>query len=107
MSVPVDVMLIPDISEEPNLAFWHKHRYAQSMDRSVAKPLIIEATPSIQPVEVFFIGYPSEEIEIADLKVRKELAVVVVAAIVGVEQPVKVGIRMDEFGVGVDERAGS
>lgn len=99
-------MLITDISEKPNLTLRHKHRHAQRMDRRISKPLVIKASSPVQPIEVFFICHAAEEIQIPDLEVGEELAVVVVAAVVGVKQPIEIGVWVDEFRVGVDEGAG-
>jgi hypothetical protein len=43
------------------------------------------------------------EIQISNLKVGEELAVVVIATVVGIQQPVKVGFWMYQLWVGVDE----
>lgn len=83
-SIPVDIMLIPDVSKEPNLTLWHKHGYTQGMDGRIAESLVVEASTAIEPVEIPLIRFAAEEIQIADLKVRKELTIVVVAGIMRV-----------------------
>lgn len=102
---PVDVVLVSNISEEPYLALRYEHGHTQSMYRRISKSLVVEAASSIQPVKVSFIRFAAEEVQIPNLEVREELAVVVVSAIVGVKQPVQVGIRMYQLWMGVDERA--
>lgn len=104
-AVPVDVVLVSNISEEPYLALRYEHGHTQSMYRRISKSLVVEAASSIQPVKVSFIRFAAEEVQIPNLEVREELAVVVVSAIVGVKQPVQVGIRMYQLWMGVDERA--
>lgn len=39
----INVMLITNISEEPDLALWCEHSHAQSMDRSITKAFVVEA----------------------------------------------------------------
>ena len=104
-TIPVDIMLIPDIPEEPDLALGHEHGHTQGMDRRIAKSFIVEAPASVQPVKVLFIRFASKEVEAADLEVGEELTVVIVTAIARVQQPVEVGVGMDKFGMGVDEGA--
>ena len=100
-------MLVPDISEEPDLTPRHKHGHTQRMDGRIPKALVIEATTSVQPIKVFLVCFSPEEIEIADFEVGEELTIVVVAAVAGVEEPVQIGVWVDEFGVGVYEGAGT
>ena len=106
-TLPIDVMLVSDISKEPYLALGYEHGHTQSMYRSVSKSLIIEASSSVQPVKVFLIRFAAEEVQVPNLEVREELAIVVISAIVGVKQPVQVGIRVYQLWMGVDERAGA
>lgn len=100
-------MLVSDISKEPYLALGHEHGHTQSMYRSISKSLIVKASSSIQPVKVSFIRFAAEEVQISNLKVGEELAIVVISAIVGVKQPVQVGIGVYQLWMGVDERAGA
>ena len=104
-TVPVDIMLIPNISEKPDLALGHEHGDAQGMDGSIAKSFIVEASASVQPIKVLLICFASKEVEAADLEVGEELTIVVVTAIARVKQPVEVGVGMDEFRMRVDEGA--
>ena len=106
-SSPVDIMLVPNISKEPNLALRDKHGHAQCMNGSIPESLVIEASSPIQPVKVFLIGNSSEEVQVANFKIREELAIVVISAIMRIEKPVEVGVRMDEVWVSVDERSSS
>ena len=96
-------MLIADIPEEPDLALGHEHGHAQGMDRSIAKSFIVEASASVQPIKVLLVCFASKEVEAANLEIGEELAIVVVAAIARVKQPVEVGVRVDEFRMRVDE----
>ena len=100
-------MLISYIPEEPYFALRHEHGNTQSMYWRISKSFIVEASTSIQPIEVSLIRLAAEKIKVTDLKVREELAVIVVSAIVGVKQPVQVGIRMYQLWMRVDERAGA
>lgn len=77
------------------------------MNRSISKSLVVETSASVQPVKVLLIGLPTEEVQIANFKVGKELAIVVVPIVVRIEQPVEVSIRMDELWVSIDEGAGT
>lgn len=104
---PVDVMLVSNIPKEPYLAFRHKHSHTQSVYRCISKSLVVEAPSSIQPVKISFVRFSAEEIQVPNLKVREELAIVVVSTIVGVKQPVQIGIRVYQLWMGVDERAGA
>lgn len=106
-TVPVNIMLIPDIPEEPNLALGYEHGHAQGMDRGIAKSFIVEASASVQPIKVLLVRFASKEVEAADLEVGEELTVVVVTTVARVKQPVKVGIGVDEFRMRVDEGAGA
>ena len=89
---PVDVMLVSDISEKPYLAFRHEHGNTQSMYRRITKSLVVKATSSVKPIKVSLIRFAAEEIETSNLEIREELAVVVVSAVVGIEQPVQVSV---------------
>ena len=100
-------MLVADIPKEPYLAFRYKHGHAERMNRCIPESLIVKSSTAIEPFEILLVRLPTEEIQISNLEVREELAVVVVAAIVGIEEPVEVGLGVDEFRVGVDEGAGT
>ena len=89
---PVDVMLVSDISKKPYLAFRHEHSNTQSMYGRITKSLVVEATSFVKPIKVSLIRFAAEEIETSNLEIREELAVVVVSAIVGIEQPVQVSV---------------
>jgi hypothetical protein len=107
LRLPVDIVLVSDIPKEPDLRFRNKHRNTQCMNRRISKSLIVETSTSVQPVKILLIGLPTEETQIADFEIGEELAIVVVTAVVRIEQPVEVGIRMDELRVSVDEGAGA
>lgn len=100
-------MLISYIPKEPYLALWHEHGHTQSMYWRISKSFVVEASSSIQPIKVSFIRLAAKEIKVSNLEVREELAIVVVSAIVGVKQPVQVGIRMYQLRMRIDERAGA
>ena len=76
------------------------------MDRRIPKSLIMETTVLVQPVEVFLILLRPEEPQIADFKIAEELTVVIFKACFWVEQPIKVGLRMYELGIGGDKVSG-
>ena len=81
-------MLISDISKEPYFALRHEHGHTQSMYWRISKSFVVEASSSIQPIKVSFICLAAKEVKVSNLKVREELAIVVVSAVVGVKQPV-------------------
>ena len=103
LNSPIDVMLVSNIPEEPNLVLWDKHCHAQRMYWSVAKPFIVEAPASIQPVKVLLIRLASKEIQVTDLEIRKKLAIIVVATVARIQKPIQVSVRMDQLRVGIDE----
>lgn len=103
--IPVDIVLVTNVPEEPDLVLGDEHGDAEGVDRGVSKALVIEATASVEPIEILLVGLAAEEVEVADLEVGEELAVVVITVVARVEQPVKVGFRMDELWVSVDEGA--
>ncbi len=102
-SSPVNVVLVAYIPEKPNLVFGHKHGNAQSMNGSIPEPFIVKSASSIQPIEVFFIGFATEVVEAANFKIGEELAIIVVPVIVRVKKPIEIGIGMDKFRMGIDE----
>ena len=104
---PVDIVLIAHVPKEPDLTLRHKHSNAQRMNRRVSKSLIIEPAAPVQPLEVFFVRFTPEEVQIPNLEIGEELAVIIVATVVGVQKPVEVSIRMNKFRVCVDEGAGA
>lgn len=81
-------MLIPHIPKKPNLPLRHKHSHTKRMNRRIPKPLIIKPSSLIQPIEIHFIRLSPEEVQISNLKIGEELAIVVITAVVGVEQPI-------------------
>lgn len=99
-------MLIPDIPKEPNLALGHKHGHTKRMNRRITEPLIIKPAPPIQPLEILFIRLTPKKAQITDLEIAKELAVVVVTAVVLVQKPVEIRLGVYEFRVRVDEAHG-
>lgn len=103
--IPVDIVLIANISEEPDLVFGHKHGNTQSMNRCIPKSFVVETAASIQPVKVFFVCLAAEEIEIADLEIGEELAVVVVSVVASIQQPVEVGFRVNQLWVSINKGA--
>ena len=100
-------MLIADVPEEPDLTLGNKHGHTQRVNRRITKSLIVEPSSPIQPVKVLLIGWLSEKFQATDLKVREELAVVVIAGIVRVQEPVEISVWVNELGVGVNEGAGT
>lgn len=100
-------MLVSNISEEPYLALRYEHSHTQSMYRRISKSLVVEASSPVQPIKVSLVRFAAEEVQVPNLEVGEKLAVIVVSAVVGVKQPVQVGIRMNQLGMGVDERAGA
>ena len=100
-------MLIPHIPEEPNLPLRHEHRHAKRMNRRISEPLVVKSTPAIQPLEILLVRLSPEEVEGSDLEIGKELAIIIIARIVVVEQPVEVRVRVDKLGMGVYEGAGA
>lgn len=107
MSAPVDVMLIPDVPEIPNLALGYEHGHTECVDGRVAETLVVETAAAVQPLEVLLIGLSAEESQVADLEIREELAVVVVPTVEGVQEPVEVRLGVDELRVRVDEAHGA
>ena len=99
-------MLIPDIPKKPSPPFRRKHSHAEGMDRRIAKPLIVEPALPIQKLEILLISLSSKEVQVSDLEIAEELAVVVDGARGGVEEPRDVGFRVDEVRVRGDEVLG-
>ena len=83
--MPVDIMLVANVPEEPDLAFRHKHCHTKCMYGSVSESLVVKATSSIQPVKVLLISLATEEVQVANLEIREELAIVVVSAVMRIE----------------------
>lgn len=67
------------------------------MDRRIPKPLIKEPPTPIQPIKVPRIRLPTKEIQIPNLKVTKELAVIIVPAIRRIEQPRQIRLWMNQL----------
>ena len=100
-------MLVSNIAEPPLLMFGQEHGHAEGMNGRVTKPFVVEAAGTVKPVEISLVALGAEEVEGTDLEVGEELAVIVIAAVLRVEQPIEVGVWVDEFRVGVDEGAGA
>ena len=100
-------MLVSYIPKEPYLVLRHKHGHAQSVYWRISKSLVVEASSSVQPIKVSFIRLTAKEVKVTNLEIREELAIIIVSAVVGVEQPVQVGIRMYQLWMRIDERAGA
>ena len=83
----VDIMLIPNISEKPDLLFLQEHGHTKRVYRCISKPLIKEATCSVKPIEVRFICFTSPEVERTYLKVGEELAIVIFTSCTRIEEP--------------------
>ncbi len=98
-------MLVSNVAEEPNLLLRRKHGHAECVDRSVTKAFVVEATAAVEPAEIALVGLASEEAQISNLKVREELAVIVVTAAVLVQQPLKVRLWVDQLRVCIDKGA--
>lgn len=101
--MPVDVVLVANVLEVPDLALGDEHGDAEGVDGCVAEALVVEPAAAIEPLEVFLVCLAAEEAEVADLEVGEELAVVVVAAIVRIQQPIEIRIRMHEVRMRVYE----
>ena len=71
----------------------------------ISKSLVVEASSPIQPIKVSFIRLTAKEIKVSNFEIREELAIVIVPAVVGVEQPVQIGIRVYQLWMRIDERA--
>ena len=67
--LPIYVMLVPNIPEEPDLALRYEHGHAECMYRCISKSLIIEASASIEPLEIHIICFSAKEIEVSNFKV--------------------------------------
>ena len=67
--IPVDIVLIANVSKEPDLALGYEHGHAQSVDRRITKSFVVKPAASVKPVEVFLIGFAPEVVEVANLKV--------------------------------------
>ena len=85
---PVYVVLIADISEVPHLSFRKKHSHTQGMYGCIPESLIEEAAAAVQPVEVLFVRLGPKEVQITNLEIREELAIIVVSTIVSIKQPI-------------------
>jgi hypothetical protein len=62
-------MLIPNITEKPDLAFWSKHTDAESVNGSVTESLVVEATGFVEVFKVFGVRLIAKEVEIPNFKV--------------------------------------
>lgn len=101
----IDIMLIAYILEKPYLLPRREHGHTKGMDGRVAEPFIVEPAPLIQVFKVLVVRFGAEEVEVADLKVGEELAVVVFACS-GVDEPGEVGARVEEVRERGDEGEG-
>ena len=105
-TMPGRIMLIADVPEEPDLVFARKERECKRVYRRVSVALVEEAAAAVQVGEEGGVGLGAEEVQARNLEVAEELAVVVFHARVRVEEPVDVGVRVDEMRVLGDEVAG-
>lgn len=103
--IPVNVMLIPNIAEEPDFILRHEHGDTQCVYWCVSEPLVVEATATIQPIEVLLVCLSAEEVQVTNFEIGEELTVVVVATVARIQEPVEVGLGVDQLWVGVDKRA--
>lgn len=99
----IDIMLIPNISKEPDLALRCEHSHAQSVHWRIPKAFVVETASFVQPVEVGFVSFATPEVEGADFEVGEELAVVVLVAVGGFEEPAEICFRVDKMGVSCGE----
>ena len=100
-TMPCNVMLVADIPEKPRLRFRQEHRGRKRVDGRVAETFVVEPAQGVEVLEVFLVGLAAEEVQVADLEVAEELAVVVVACVV--EQPVEICVWVEQVGVFEDE----
>lgn len=105
-TMPGRIMLIADVPEEPDLVFARKQRERKRVHRRVSVALVEEAAAAVEMGEEGGVGLGAEEVQARNLEVAEELAVVVFHARVRVEEPVDVGVRVDEMRVLGDEVAG-
>jgi len=93
-------MLIPNIAKIPHLVLAaREQRDRQRVDRRIAEALVVEPTHvrAVEVPEVRGIRLGAEEIQVSDLEVREELAVVVFAAVARfVHQPAEIRVRVDQ-----------
>lgn len=104
--MPRGIMLVADVPEKPDLVFPGKQGEAERVDGRVAVPLVEKPTAVVDVVEEFPVGLGAEEGQRGDFEIAEELAVVIFHAPVWVEQPIDVGVRMDQIRVLGDEVAG-
>lgn len=84
-AMTVDIVLVADVFEVPDLALRNKHGHRQGVDGSITETLVVETAAPVKPFEVLLVCLTTEEAQVADFEVGEELAVVVVATIVRVE----------------------
>ncbi len=99
-------MLVSDISKEPDLPLGHKHGDAERVDGRISEPLVVKASTPIEPVKVALVGFAPEEAQITNLKVGKELTVVVVTSVARVQQPAQIRLGVDQLGMVIDKSTG-
>jgi len=97
-----NIMLIADVAKIPHLvSAAREHGHGQRVDGRIAEPLVVEAgdVRAVEVREVRRVGLGAEEVQVADLEVGEELAVVVLAAVAGVvDEPAQVGVGVHEVG---------
>lgn len=103
--MPRGIMLVANVPEKPDLVFPGKQGEAERVDGRIAVPLVEKPTAVVDVVEEFAVGLGAEEGQGGDFEIAEELAVVVLHAPVWVEQPIDVGVRMDQIRVLGDEVA--
>jgi len=79
-------MPISNIVEKVNLVLPCEQSSPDTMDRSIAPPLIVKATFFVEEVKEFRVCFAPPEVEIADLKVTPEVTTIICfAAVIGEE----------------------
>jgi len=109
VNIPINPILTPDISQEPHLPLGQEHGRAERTHGRIPRELVEEPPAAVQPLKVPPVLLPAEEVQVPDLDVRRELALVVVAGL-GFpiqEEPVEVRFGVDEFGMDVHEGPGA
>lgn len=99
----IDIVLISDIVEVPDLALGHEHGNGQRVHRSIAKALVVKAACFVEPVEIGFVGFAAPEVEGTNFEIGEELAVVVLVICSGIEEPCQVCFWMYQVVMRVDE----
>lgn len=102
-TMPCGIVLVSNVAEEPDLVLADKQREAEGVDGRVAVALVEEAAALVEMLEELSVRLPPPERQRPDLEVAEELAVVVLHAVVRVEQPIEIGVRVDQLGIFGDE----